>query len=297
MYFEHGSPDFQGSQSYRRCTLRGSIRAALLGALAVSALAVAAEAQQSTQYVRYEQAGQVSWGFLDGETILQISDAPYLGGSPTGQSVNRSSVKLLAPVDPTQIFMTALNFRSHISGEPAEYPGLFLVPPSSIVGPEDPIVRPPDSQNLHYEAEMVIVIGREATNVSLEDAHNYVFGVAAGNDVSERAWQGADIQWARAKGSRTFNAVGPALVTGLEYQNLDIEGRLNGEVRQSENTSDMIFGIDHMVHYISRYFTLFPGDLIWTGTMGSTRAMEPGDVYEVEVEGVGVLSNEVVQGH
>ena len=240
---------------------------------------------------------RVSWGFLDGGTILQISDAPYMGGTPTGRSVERASVKLLAPVEPRQIFMTALNFRSHISGEPAEYPGLFLVPPSSVAGPEDPIVRPHDSQNLHYEAELVAVIGREAANVSLDEAHNYIFGVAAGNDVSERAWQGADIQWARAKGSRTFNVVGPALVSGLDYQDLEIQGSLNGEVRQGENSSDMIFGFDYMVHYISQYFTLYPGDLIWSGTMGSTRAMQPGDVYEVEVEGVGVLSNEVVQGH
>ena len=193
--------------------------------------------------------------------------------------------------------MTALNFRSHISGEPAEYPGLFLVPPSSIVGPEDPIIRPAESQNLHYEAEMVVVIGREATNVPLDQVSNYVFGVSAGNDVSERAWQGADIPVeSRQKGSRTFNAVGPVLATGLDYENLDIEGRLNGEVRQGENTSDMVFGVNYMVHYISQYFTLYPGDLVWTGTMGSTRAMQPGDVYEVEVEGVGVLSNKVVQG-
>ena len=143
---------------------------------------------------------------------------------------------------------------------------------------------------------MVVVIGREATNVPLDQVSNYVFGVSAGNDVSERAWQGADIQWSRAKGSRRFNAVGPVLATGLDYENLDIEGRLNGEVRQGENTSDMVFGVNYMVHYISQYFTLYPGDLVWTGTMGSTRAMQPGDVYEVEVEGVGILSNEVVLG-
>ena len=271
--------------------------AAALALMAVSSFATGIDAQASAQYVRYEQAGEASWGLLEGETILQLSNAPYLGGTPTGSSVQRASAKLLAPVDPRQIFMTALNFRSHISGEPAEYPGLFLVPPSSIAGPEDAVVRPPDSENLHYEAELVAVIGREATNISLEDAPEYVFGVAAGNDVSERAWQGADIQWSRAKGSRTFNAVGPALVTGLDYENLDIEGRLNGEVRQGENSSDMIFGINYMVHYISQYFTLYPGDLVWSGTMGSTRAMQPGDVYEVEVEGVGILSNEVVQGH
>lgn len=265
-------------------------------ALAMVLTAAVAQAQAVERFVRYEQAGEVSWGELVGETIHQLSDAPYLGGARTGRTVTLSSATLKAPVDPRQIFMTAFNYRSHISGEPAEYPGLFLVPPSSIIGHGENIVRPPDSQNLHYEAEMVMVIGREAANVALEDASDYVFGVAAGNDVSERSWQGGDIQWSRAKGSRTFNAVGPHLVTGLDYGNLEIEGRHNGEPVQGENTADLIFSLDYMLHYISKYFTLYPGDLIWTGTMGSTRAMEPGDSYEVEIEGIGILRNTVVQG-
>ncbi len=255
-----------------------------------------AEAQDTARYVRYETGASIAWGELEGETVHRLSDAPYLGGSRTGETVALSQAELRAPVDPTQIFMTAFNFRSHITGDPAEYPGLFLVPPSSIIGPEQNIVRPPDARALHYEAEMVVVVGRRAENVSVEDAGDYVFGVAAGNDVSERLWQRNDIQWSRAKGSRTFNAVGPHLVTGLDYDDLDIEGRHNGERVQGENTSDLIFSIDYMLHYVSQYFTLEPGDLIWTGTMGSTRAMEPGDVYEVEVEGVGVLRNRVVQG-
>jgi 2-keto-4-pentenoate hydratase/2-oxohepta-3-ene-1,7-dioic acid hydratase in catechol pathway len=132
--------------------------------------------------------------------------------------------------------------------------------------------------------------------VSVEDAHEYIFGVTAGNDVSERAWQGGDIQWVRAKGSRGFNAVGPVLVKGADYKNIQITGRLNGEERQSENTSDLIFGMEEMLSYISTYFTLEPGDMIWSGTMGSTRAMQPGDVYEVELSGIGILRNTVVQG-
>jgi 2-keto-4-pentenoate hydratase/2-oxohepta-3-ene-1,7-dioic acid hydratase in catechol pathway len=237
-----------------------------------------------TQYVRYEHNGEISWGELSGTTIHQLSDAPYLGGSRT------------APVDPQLVVMTALNFRSHIRGEPASYPGLFIVPAGSIIGPQENIIRPVDSTNLHYEAELVVVIGKRADNVSEADAHEYIFGVSAGNDVSERDWQSADLQWTRAKGSKTFNVVGPVLVSGLDYKNLQITGRLNGEERQGENSSDMLFGVDHMVSYISRYFVLEPGDLIWSGTMGTTRAMEPGDVYEVEVQGVGVLSNRVVQG-
>lgn len=264
--------------------------------LALLTSVVDADAQGVQRFVRFAQGGGAAWGEVVDQTVHVLSDAPYLGGERTGSTMPISQVELRAPVDPTQIFMTAFNFRSHISGDPAEYPGLFLVPPSSIIGPEQDIVRPAESQNLHYEAEMVVVVGREAANVPLEDASDYVFGVAAGNDVSERLWQRNDIQWSRAKGSRTFNAVGPQLVTGLDYGNLDIEGRHNGERVQGENTADLIFSIDYMLHYISQYFTLYPGDLIWTGTMGSTRAMEPGDVYEVEVQGVGVLRNRVVQG-
>jgi 2-keto-4-pentenoate hydratase/2-oxohepta-3-ene-1,7-dioic acid hydratase in catechol pathway len=233
---------------------------------------------------------------LEGTTIRQLSDAPYLGASLTGQSVERSSVKLEAPVDPKLVFMTAFNFRSHITGDPAEYPGLFLVPANSIVGPEDSIVRPAESNNLHYEAELVMVVGKHAENVSIEDAPDYIFGVTAGNDVSERQWQGGDIQWVRAKGSRGFNAVGPMLVTGLDISNLEIVGRFNGEETQRGNSSDLIFNMAHMLSYISKYFTLEPGDLIWSGTMGSTQAMEPGDMYEVDIAGVGVLSNTVMQG-
>ncbi|HET9949196.1 MAG TPA: fumarylacetoacetate hydrolase family protein [Longimicrobiales bacterium] len=268
--------------------------ASLVAALVLAAGTI--EAQSVQRFVRYEQGGVVSWGELVGSTIYQLTDAPYLGGRRTGASVDSSQVHLKAPVDPQTVYMTALNFRSHIQGEPAPYPGIFIVPANSIIGPGEDMVRPKDSQNFHYEAEAVVVIGKRAVNVPLEEAHEYVFGVTAGNDGSERAWQARDIQWTRAKGSRTFNAVGPVLVTGLDYENLDIEGRLNGERVQGENTSDMIYGINYMVHYISQYFTLEPGDLIWTGTMGQTRAMEPGDVYEVEVEGVGVLRNQVVQG-
>lgn len=255
-------------------------------------------AQDTERFVRYQQEDGVHWGqLLEDGTIHQLSAAPYLGGQRTGQQVPSSSVELRAPVEPVQIFMTAYNFRSHISGEPADYPGLFLIPPTSIIGPEEPIVRPPDSENLHYEAELVAVVADTARNVPLDEASEYIFGVSAGNDGSERDWQAADIQWTRAKGSRAFNAVGPHVVTGLDYRNLDIQGRLNGERRQGENTADLIFGIDYMLHYISQYFTLYPGDLIWSGTMGTTQAMDPGDVYEVEVEGVGILSNELVQGN
>lgn len=270
---------------------------AILAAIIMSAPAFAQEEAEPEIFVRYSQeGGEISWGMLHGTQVWQLEGAPYETMEHTGVWHERDTVKLEAPATPTQIFMTAFNFYSHISGDPAEEPGLFIVPPSSLVGPEDPIVRPAGSQNLHYEAEMAVVIGKRAENVAVEDAHEYIFGVTAGNDVSERAWQGGDIQWVRAKGSRGFNAVGPVLYKDADYRNIQITGRLNGEVVQGENSSDLIFGMEEMVSYISRFFTLEPGDMIWSGTMGSTRAMVPGDVYEVELSGIGTLRNEVVQG-
>ena len=263
--------------------------------LIASALVVSMASAQ-TKYVRYSvDSGDISWGVLEDSLINQLSDAPYLGGSRTGHWTRRSAVKLEAPVDPKLILMTAFNFRSHITGEPAEYPGMFIVPANSVVGPEDPIIRPAESTDLHYEAEMVVVVGKRAANVSLEDAPNYIFGVTAGNDVSERVWQANDIQWVRAKGSRGFNAVGPVLVAGLDETNLEIIGRFNGKETQRGNSSDLVFSMAYMLSYISKYVTLEPGDLIWSGTMGSTQAMKPGDIYEVEIAGVGTLSNTVKQ--
>lgn len=268
-----------------------------LAVLFISAPSLAQEDAEPEIFVRYSQdGGEISWGMLHGSQVWQLAGAPYETMEHTGVWHERDTVKLEAPAEPSQIFMTAFNFYSHISGDPAEEPGLFLVPPSSLVGPEDPIVRPAGSQNLHYEAEMAVVIGKRAENVPVDQAHEYIFGVTAGNDVSERSWQGSDIQWVRAKGSRGFNAIGPVLYKDADYGNIQITGRLNGEVVQGENSSDLIFGMEEMVSYISRFFTLEPGDMIWSGTMGSTRAMVPGDVYEVELSGIGTLRNEVVQG-
>lgn len=143
---------------------------------------------------------------------------------------------------------------------------------------------------------MVVVIGREAKNVPVEEAGDYVFGVTAGNDISERDWQSADLQWFRAKGSDTFGPVGPFLVTGLNHNDLQVQTRVNGEVRQSARTRELIFDVEEIVAYVSRYVTLYPGDIIFTGTPGSTQAIVPGDVVEVEVEGVGILRNTVVDG-
>ncbi|MEJ6726676.1 MAG: fumarylacetoacetate hydrolase family protein [Emcibacteraceae bacterium] len=255
------------------------------------------------RYVRYEENGIVSWGELVDGTIHQLSDAPYLSGSRTGAKHIEGSVILKAPVNPKLSFMTAFNYSDHkketfgITKDTKKQPGLFTVPVSSIIGPEDNMVRPFGTTNFHYEAEMVVVIGKKAENVSLENAGDHIFGITIGNDGSERDWQASDIQWTRAKGSKNFNPVGPHLVTGLDYTDLNIEGRHNGIKSQGANSSGMIFNFNYMVHYISKYFTLEPGDVIWSGTMGDTGPMRPGDTYSITVDGIGTLNSKLVQGN
>ena len=245
-------------------------------------------------YVRYLHGERIAYGILEGDVIRELAGNFLADSRPTGKSVRLADVRLLAPCEPTKVVAVGLNYKSHI-GERAtpEYPGLFTKLPTSIIGPEQEIVFPPGAEDVHYEGELVAVIGRRASRVSEAEAPKYIFGVTAGNDVSERKWQRADLQWFRAKGSDTFGPLGPAVVAGLDYKDLQLTTRLNGEVRQSQRTSDLLFSVDKVVSYVSQFVTLLPGDLIYTGTPGNTKAMKPGDVVEVEIEGVGVLRNKL----
>ena len=259
-------------------------------------LAARVDAQSTvTKYVRYQVAGRVAFGILEQNTIHELSGDLFDAPKRTGKTVPLTQAKLLAPVQPRNVIAVGLNYKSHLGErQPAAYPGIFAKYPTSIVGPDDEIVRPADSKNLHYEGELVIVIGKRAKDVPEAQALDYVFGVTAGNDVSERDWQRDDLQWWRAKASDTFGPIGPAIARGLNYNDLQVTTRVNGEVRQQERTKDLIFNIQNIVSYVSRYVTLMPGDVIFTGTPQTTRAMQPGDVVEIEVEGVGVLRNRVV---
>ena len=246
------------------------------------------------RYVRYSAAGKVSYGILDGETIRELNGDIFHGAEPTGKTVNLSAVKLLAPCEPVNVVAVGRNYKSHIADRniaPAPFPGLFLKTRSCIIGTGENIIFPADANNVHYEAELVVVIGKKAKNVTKADASKHIFGITAGNDVSERDWQKNDLQWLRAKASDTFGVLGPAIVQGLNHNDLLVECRLNGEVRQSQRTRDLIFDIDTIISYVTQYATLQPGDVIYTGTPGNTKPMQPGDIVEVEVEGVGILRN------
>ena len=232
--------------------------------------------------------GVISLGILENETIHQVAGGLFDGLELTGKKHPAQKIQLLAPCTPRNIFAVGLNYRSHLGDRKApEHPEIFLKPVSSLQDPGAPIRTPRDSEDMHFEGELVAVMGR----------HNSVFGVTCGNDVSDRNWQrgpGKDLQWWRAKGCDTFAPVGPAIVTGLDYGNLLLETRVNGETLQSQRTSDLIFDINTIIEWISGWATLQPGDLIFTGTPGNTRRMMPGDTVEVEIEGIGVLRNPVV---
>ncbi len=259
------------------------------------ALAFAAETQNRvTKFVRFSAGRRIGFGILEGAAIREIDGNFLSGGKPTGKTIPLSEVKLLAPVEPSKIIAVGLNYKSHLGERQAPaYPGLFSKFPTTIIAAGDTIVIPPGAEDVHYEGEMVVVIGKKASRIAESEVPRHIFGITAGNDVSERIWQKNDLQWFRAKGSDTFGPLGPCVAQGLNYDDLKLTTRLNGEIRQSQRTSDLLFPVAKIVSYVSQFVTLLPGDLIFTGTPGTTKPMKPGDVVEIELEGVGILRNTV----
>jgi 2-keto-4-pentenoate hydratase/2-oxohepta-3-ene-1,7-dioic acid hydratase in catechol pathway len=258
--------------------------------------------------IRFEDAaGQVRFGAATDETLTQadvLSADPLAGGQTTGRIVPVG--RLLAPLVPVNILCIGLNYRRHAQESNMavpERPILFLKPTSALAGPDDPILVP-DTDELDYECELAVVIGRAAKQVSEAEALDYVLGYTAANDVSARDWQlRRDRQWARGKSFDTFCPLGPSLVTADEIPDpgvLSIRTRVNGVTLQDSNTSDLIFSVPQIIRYLSQGMTLLPGTVILTGTpegvaMGRTPSpwLKPGDVCEIELEKVGVLRNTV----
>ena len=264
--------------------------------LAMAAGCAFAAEDDVQRYVRYAQGDTVSYGIQEGDTVRSLTAAPWNGGTPRGAALNLDDVSLLAPAEPSKVIAVGYNYHSHRGDRQLpEHPPIFLKLPTTIVGPGAGIIYPDGATDLHYEAELVVVIGKRASRVSIDEAADYIFGITAGNDVSERAWQANDLQWFRAKASDTFGPLGPAIVTGLDYNDVLVQSRLNGEVMQSQRTRDFIHDVHAIVSHITQTVTLNPGDLIFTGTPGTTSAMQPGDVIEIEVEGVGILENHVAR--
>jgi 2-keto-4-pentenoate hydratase/2-oxohepta-3-ene-1,7-dioic acid hydratase in catechol pathway len=250
------------------------------------------------KYARFELGGRVAFGVLEEGTrfVREIYGTPFGDPGRPGAAHPLDSVKLLAPCRPSKIFALANNFRDHLHGSPppAE-PQVFLKVPSAVIDPDDPIVLPRDQGRVDEEGELVVVMGRRCRRVSPADAMRCVLGYTCGNDVSARVWQKADLNWWRAKSSDTFAPFGPWICTELDPGSITITARINGREVQRCTTHDLIFDVPTLVAWISRSVTLEPGDLIYTGTSGTTAELHAGDIVEVEASGIGVLRNPVTQ--
>jgi 2-keto-4-pentenoate hydratase/2-oxohepta-3-ene-1,7-dioic acid hydratase in catechol pathway len=198
---------------------------------------------------------------------------------------------------PSKIVGVGTNYRAHAAemGKPVPAePLIFLKPTTAMSASGDRIVRPSGYQRVDFEGELAVVIGRKAHRVSPSAALDHVLGYACGNDVTVRDLQAKDGQWTRAKGFDGFFPLGPRIVSGLDPSHLRITTRVNGETRQDSNTSDMIFGVAELIAFITRVMTLLPGDVITTGTPQGVGNLDPGDTVDIEIAGIGVLSNPVV---
>jgi 2-keto-4-pentenoate hydratase/2-oxohepta-3-ene-1,7-dioic acid hydratase in catechol pathway len=255
---------------------------------------------QTITYIRFRHGAEERCAVVRNGRATELAGDLFANSEPTGREFDLSELSLLAPCLPPKILAVGQNYSSHLGGRPVPgRPEMFYKPTSSLQDPGGPIVIPPDAEDVHYEGELVVVIGKTIRHASREEAAAAIFGVTCGNDVSDRNWQrgpGKDVQYWRAKGCDTFAPLGPVIVTGLDYSNLLLTTRVNGLIVQQQRTSDLIFDIPMVISFISRYVTLVPGDVIYTGTPGNTKRMAPGDVVEVEIEGIGVLRNPVVAG-
>lgn len=275
----------------------GKFALLLAAAVTVASLLVVrgvGAAESPTAYVRFRAGDTIAYGVLKDGRITQIEGDLFGPRTPTGKTYALAQVKLLVPTQPSKVLALAGNYKSHLADRPTpKNPELFFKVPSCLIATGESIVIPKGTSDVHHEGELVIVIGKRARKVKPEEAMDYVLGVTCGNDVSARDWQKNDVQWWRAKGCDTFGPCGPAVVSGIHYDDLGLEVRVNGRVRQKQRTSDLIFGVAQIVSFASQHLTLEPGDLIYTGTPGTTTPIQPGDVVEVELEGVGVLANPV----
>lgn len=276
-------------------------RRSFAAAAGATAMAQTPKKPVSQRYIRYEKNGQIENGVMVGDDGYSPVRGDLFNNPITAKArFPLSQVKLLYPIAPPKIVAVGRNYGSHIGQTKAPpNPELFFKPTTCLQHPGGPIVIPPDSKNTHYEGELVLVIGKTLSKATKTEAAAGIWGVTIGNDVSERDWQGGpnkDMQWWRAKGADTFGPMGPYIATGLDYSNLKLTTRVNGQVVQQASTSELIYDCATCVSFISRYVTLVPGDVVFTGTPGQTKAMKPGDVCEVELEGVGVLTNPVVAG-
>ena len=249
------------------------------------------------KFVRFEYNGNVFLGVVNKEQVIVLDGSPFEAYEETRTRYPLSAVRLLPPVSPTKIVCVGLNYREHIEelgSDIPEKPSVFLKPPSSLIGHDDAIIYPRNAERVDYEGELAVVIKEKMKDVPEQEVLEYVLGCACFNDVTERTLVMKDRRFLTiAKGFDTFSSLGPYVVTGLDPNNLEIQTYLNGTLMQHDNTENCIFSVQHILNYVSQCMTLFPGDIVATGTPKGVSPMKPGDVIEVEIAGIGRLRNKV----
>jgi 2-keto-4-pentenoate hydratase/2-oxohepta-3-ene-1,7-dioic acid hydratase in catechol pathway len=249
------------------------------------------------RFVRYQYRDEeVKQGWLH-ETLIGPVDGPIFKEFQRHEAtISIERVRLFSPILPGKIICVGRNYVAHAKErnvEVPEVPIIFLKPQSAVIGPGDPITVPPQSQRVEHEAELVVVIGKSGRWIAPDNALNYVFGYTVGNDVTARDLQNRDGQWTRAKGFDSFCPIGPWIETVLDASDAMITCHVNGEMRQMASTRDMVFNIKQLLSYVSSIMTIFPGDMLFTGTPSGVGPLLPGDRVEVNIEGIGSLTNPV----
>lgn len=252
--------------------------------------------------VRYSVDGVCYYGELEAgdARITRFEGDPFTGMSPTGDIDEIGGATILSPLQSPRIFGFAYNYAAHIEEtdrKVPEVPVCFMKPSTAVVGPNDAIVYPADGELVHFEGELVVVIGKEGRHVKPSEAHEYILGYTCGNDVSDRIIQRKESAFGTlliGKGQDTFAPLGPVIATDLDPSGLSLTTRVNGAVKQSASTADLLLSVPDIISYLSRYVTLLPGDAIMTGTPSGVGPIQPGDEVEIEIEGIGVLRNPVV---
>ena len=244
--------------------------------------------------VRYRKDGRQRYGIVEGANVYAASGNPFTGLKKGRLAGRLERLTLLPPVKPTKIAALGRNYLEHAKEMGSDLPPeplVFLKAPTAVIGPGEEIVIPTGAGRIDYEGELVAVIGKRCRNVPEEQAFDVILGYTCGNDVTAREQQSKDGQWARAKSYDSFAPIGPVIVTGLRPEGRRLMTRLNGRIVQEAPTDRMMFKVSRQVAHISRFMTLLPGDLIFTGTPSGIGPMRPGDVVEVEIEGIGLLRN------
>lgn len=258
------------------------------------------------RWVRYTAGGRTAYGMLEGETIREVAGDPFAGWQPTARSHALAAVKLEVPVVPRTFYCAGLNYVEHViegARKRGETPNIPARPEigyranNALAAHGETVVIPADAtEQIHYEGELVAVIGREAKHLGEAEALGCVLGWTIGNDVSERTWQRSDRTFWRSKNCDTFKPMGPWIETEFDLERARTTVRLNGEVRTSFATGHMLFSCAQFIAAMTRYITLYPGDVIWLGTDGQSPDVKSGDVVEVEITGLGVLRNPFLRG-